>query len=75
LEAPKQEQKIYLCKYKDYKYQDFLAIGATIDFKLVISKKSTEMEKGSSLEWLYRLLSEPKRLWNALLRFMVPPFG
>ena len=65
--APKQEKWIY--KYKDClpNIQIFLAIGATIDFEAGNIKRSPEWMSDLGLEWLYRLISEPRRLWKRYL--------
>jgi N-acetylglucosaminyldiphosphoundecaprenol N-acetyl-beta-D-mannosaminyltransferase len=67
--APKQEK--FICKYKDKlpNIKIFLAIGATIDFEAGNIKRAPKWVSEAGLEWLYRLLSEPKRLWK---RYLVP---
>ncbi len=65
--APKQEK--FICKYKD-KFQNikmFLAIGATIDFEAGNIKRAPKWVSEIGLEWLYRLLAEPRRLWKRYL--------
>lgn len=65
--APKQEN--FICKYKD-KFTNikiFLAIGATIDFEAGNIKRAPKWTSEVGLEWLYRLISEPKRLWKRYL--------
>ncbi|MEO8890564.1 MAG: WecB/TagA/CpsF family glycosyltransferase [Coleofasciculaceae cyanobacterium] len=65
--APKQEK--FISKYKD-KFTNikiFLAIGATIDFEAGNIKRAPKWSSEVGLEWLYRLLSEPKRLWKRYL--------
>ena len=65
--APKQEK--FICKYKDKltNIKIFLAIGATIDFEAGTIKRSPKWLSEAGLEWLYRLLSEPRRLWKRYL--------
>ncbi|MBE9125763.1 WecB/TagA/CpsF family glycosyltransferase [Coleofasciculus sp. LEGE 07092] len=65
--SPKQEK--FISKYKKYfpKIKIFLAIGATIDFEAGNVKRAPRWLSNSGLEWLYRLLSEPKRLWKRYL--------
>lgn len=65
--APKQEK--FICKYKDKlpNIKIFLAIGATLDFEAGNIKRAPKWISESGLEWLYRLLSEPKRLWKRYL--------
>lgn len=65
--APKQEK--FISKYKDQfpKIKIFLAIGATIDFEAGNIKRAPKWISEIGLEWLYRLLAEPKRLWKRYL--------
>jgi exopolysaccharide biosynthesis WecB/TagA/CpsF family protein len=65
--APKQEKWIY--KYKAYlpSIKIFLAIGATIDFEAGNKRRAPKWITEIGLEWLHRLLSEPKRLWKRYL--------
>jgi N-acetylglucosaminyldiphosphoundecaprenol N-acetyl-beta-D-mannosaminyltransferase len=65
--APKQEN--FISKYKD-KFTNikiFLAIGATIDFEAGNIKRAPKWISEIGMEWLYRLLAEPKRLWKRYL--------
>ncbi len=73
--APKQEKWIY--KYKDNlnNIKIFLAIGATIDFEAGSIKRSPKGVSALGFEWLYRLLSEPQRLWKRYLIEDLPFFG
>jgi N-acetylglucosaminyldiphosphoundecaprenol N-acetyl-beta-D-mannosaminyltransferase len=65
--APKQEKWIY--KYKDrlQKIELFMALGATIDFEAGSIKRAPKLFQKMGMEWLYRLLNEPKRLWKRYL--------
>ncbi len=65
--APKQEKWIH--KYKDRlsNIKIFLAIGATIDFEAGNKERAPKWVSELGLEWLHRLLSEPKRLWRRYL--------
>lgn len=69
--APKQEKWIY--KYKDQltKIKIHLAIGATIDFEAGNIKRAPGIFQKLALEWMYRLIKEPKRLWR---RYLVEDF-
>jgi N-acetylglucosaminyldiphosphoundecaprenol N-acetyl-beta-D-mannosaminyltransferase len=42
----------------------FIAVGAAFDFLAGTKKEAPDWLKGSGLEWCYRLLSEPRRLWR-----------
>lgn len=65
--APKQEKWIH--KYKDQlpNIKIFFAIGATIDFEAGNKKRAPKWVTEIGLEWLHRLISEPKRLWKRYL--------
>lgn len=65
--APKQEKFIH--KYRDRfkQIKIFLAIGATIDFEAGNVARAPKWVSEMGVEWLYRLLSEPRRLWKRYL--------
>ncbi|NRB08275.1 MAG: WecB/TagA/CpsF family glycosyltransferase [Richelia sp.] len=73
--APKQEKWIY--RYKDQlpSIQIFMGLGATIDFESGKIKRSPKWMSQVGLEWLYRLLSEPQRLWKRYLLDDIPFLG
>lgn len=62
--APKQEK--WIMKYRDrMPYVDvFMALGATIDFEAGTLKRAPKMWQKCGMEWLYRTLKEPKRLFK-----------
>lgn len=61
LGAPKQEKFIY--KYKDkLNVPVSLAIGASIDFEAGVMKRAPRWMRKAGLEWLYRLIQEPRRM-------------
>ena len=41
-----------------------LAIGATIDFEAGNVKRAPKWMQNSGLEWFYRLIKEPKRMYK-----------
>lgn len=65
--APKQEKFIFKYRDKLPNIKIFLAIGATIDFEAGSVKRAPKWISELGLEWLYRLLAEPKRLWKRYL--------
>ena len=71
--APKQEKWIMRHKNRMPGVRIFMAIGATIDFEAGNVPRAPKWMSRVGLEWLYRLLREPKRLWR---RYLVenPPF-
>lgn len=72
--APKQEK--WITKYREqlYKIKIFLAIGATIDFEAGNVQRSPRFMGDMGLEWLYRLSTEPNRLWKRYLVDSLPLF-
>lgn len=62
--APKQEK--WIAKYKDYMpgIKLFMALGATIDFEAGVKRRAPSIWREMSMEWLYRFLCEPKRLFK-----------
>jgi exopolysaccharide biosynthesis WecB/TagA/CpsF family protein len=72
--APKQE--MWIAKYRKQlkNIKVFLAIGATISFEAGNIKRSPQWMSEVGLEWLYRLLSEPQRLWKRYLLDAIPFF-
>ncbi len=75
LGAPKQEKWINRYKKELPGVKIFLAIGATIDFEAGYKSRSPKWMSELGLEWLYRLLSEPKRLWKRYLIESMPFFA
>ena len=66
LGAPKQEKWIY--SHKD-EYRVPVSIGIGVSFELVagIVKRAPGWMQASGLEWLWRLVMEPARLWKRYL--------
>lgn len=62
--APKQEK--WIMKYRDElpKVKLFMALGATIDFEAGNIKRAPIVFQKLYLEWFYRFLKEPRRLWR-----------
>jgi exopolysaccharide biosynthesis WecB/TagA/CpsF family protein len=72
--APKQE--IWIDKYKP-KFNNikiFMALGATIDFEAGSIRRAPKLYQKYGIEWLYRLMKEPKRLWKRYLIDDIPFF-
>jgi len=68
LGAPKQELWIATHRSKLSSIHTFMALGATLDFEAGNVKRSPAWISHCGLEWLYRLLREPKRLWRRYLQ-------
>lgn len=63
LGAPKQEKFIYNYK-NELKVPVSLAIGASIDFEAGNIKRAPKWMQNAGLEWFYRFIKEPKRLFK-----------
>ena len=66
LGAPKQELWMYE-NYKQLNKGIMIGIGAGFDYIAGNTKHAPEWMKNLSLEWLYRLIQEPGRLWKRYL--------
>lgn len=62
--APKQEKWIMKYRNRMPKVDIFMALGATIDFEAGTLKRAPIFWQKIGLEWLYRCLKEPKRLFK-----------
>ena len=65
--SPKQEK--WIAKYCTQlpSIDIFMAIGAAIDFEAGHKSRAPMMMRHLGFEWLYRLVSEPRRLWRRYL--------
>lgn len=72
--APKQEMWIAKYRHALKNVKIFLAIGATINFEAGDIQRSPKWMSEVGLEWLYRLTSEPKRLWKRYMYSALPFF-
>lgn len=66
LGAPKQELWIYE-NYRKLNRGVMIGIGAGFDYLAGKTKHAPEWMKNLALEWLYRLIQEPGRLWKRYL--------
>jgi N-acetylglucosaminyldiphosphoundecaprenol N-acetyl-beta-D-mannosaminyltransferase len=60
---PKQEKWIY-AHAAQLKVPVMMGVGGTFDFIAGVTKRAPLWMQQSGLEWLYRLLSDPRRLWK-----------
>lgn len=65
LGAPKQEQ--WMFAHRGRVNAVMIGVGAAFDFHAGTVKRAPKWMQESGLEWLYRLLSEPRRLWKRYL--------
>lgn len=65
--APKQEK--WISKYRNQftHVKIFLAVGATIDFEAGAINRAPQWMSRMGIEWMYRIYSDPKRLWKRYL--------
>lgn len=72
--APKQELWIFEHAEMLPAIKQFIAVGATIDFEAGIVNRSPKWISNCGLEWLYRMILEPKRLVKRYLVDDLPFF-
>ncbi|NJN30505.1 MAG: WecB/TagA/CpsF family glycosyltransferase [Synechococcales cyanobacterium RM1_1_8] len=72
LGAPKQEKWIDRNRDRLPNVKVFMAIGATIDFEAGQVARSPRWMSRLGLEWLYRILMEPRRLWKRYVSDALP---
>ncbi len=65
LGCPRQE--VWAYEYRDLLDLPILAVGAAFDFFAGNLPQAPKMMQDLSLEWLYRLIQEPQRLWRRYL--------
>lgn len=74
LGSPKQELWIDAHREEIPEIRAILAVGAAIDFAAGSKARSPQWMSAAGLEWLYRLSSEPRRLWRRYLLESLPVF-
>ena len=62
--APKQEKWIFAHKDKMPNVNIWMALGATIDFEAGNIKRAPKIYQKFAMEWFYRFLKEPKRMFK-----------
>ena len=62
--APKQEKWIMQWKHLMHGVKVWMALGATIDFEAGNVKRAPKIYQKLAMEWLYRFIREPKRLFH-----------
>jgi exopolysaccharide biosynthesis WecB/TagA/CpsF family protein len=63
--CPRQEVWIY--EYRDLVQMPLVAVGAAFDFHAGTARQAPERLQKAGLEWLFRLVQEPGRLWRRYL--------
>jgi exopolysaccharide biosynthesis WecB/TagA/CpsF family protein len=74
LGAPKQELWIAKHRHLFPHIKIFMAIGATINFEAGDISRAPRWVSEVGMEWLYRLICEPRRLWKRYLGDALPFF-
>lgn len=72
LGAPKQEQWMYQ-NHSQIRHGLLFGIGAGFDYMAGNTKHAPKWMKDFALEWLYRLMQEPRRLWKRYFK-TIPQF-
>ena len=75
LGAPKQEKWIAAHRDRLPNVDIFMAIWATVDFEAGVKPRAPKFASEVGLEWVYRLLCEPRRLWKRYLLDGLPFIG
>jgi N-acetylglucosaminyldiphosphoundecaprenol N-acetyl-beta-D-mannosaminyltransferase len=73
LGAPKQDIWIYE-NTKKIDAKAIIGIGAAFDYYAGTIKRAPEWMQKLGLEWLFRLIQDPKRLWKRYARDLIFPF-
>lgn len=73
--APKQEKWIFKYKEQMPGVQLFMALGATLDFEAGTLQRAPQWMQQIGMEWFYRLIKEPRRLWKRYIVDDLPFFG
>ena len=68
LSTPKQERWMYAHR-NAFRVPVMLGVGAAFDLNLGKLKQAPRWMRENGMEWLFRLLMEPKRLWKRYLVF------
>jgi len=66
LSTPKQER--WMAAHRDRVPAVMLGVGAAFDFLAGVKPQAPRWMQNSGLEWLFRLATEPRRLWRRYLR-------
>lgn len=67
LSTPKQER--WMSEHRDrLEAPVFIGVGAAFDFHAGLKRQAPRWMQRNGLEWVFRLLSEPRRLWRRYLR-------
>jgi len=65
LGCPKQE--LWMAAHRGRIHAVMVGVGAAFDYHACVIKRAPKWMQDCGLEWLYRLVSEPRRLWRRYL--------
>lgn len=71
LGCPRQE--VFAYEMRDRLSMPVVAVGAAFDYHAGVQKEPPTIVQGMGLQWMWRLLSEPRRLWRRYY-YTNPPF-
>ncbi len=71
LGCPKQEK--WMAQHQDKIQAVMLGLGGVFPVYAGIHKRAPQMVRNLGLEWLYRIVQEPRRLWRRYVQ-TIPPF-
>lgn len=60
-------QEIWVAEHVDKIFCPMLAVGAAFDFHAGLVKQAPKWMQNAGLEWFFRLMQEPQRLWKRYL--------
>jgi N-acetylglucosaminyldiphosphoundecaprenol N-acetyl-beta-D-mannosaminyltransferase len=60
-------QDLFVDRFRDLVPATFIAIGAAFDFHAGTKRQAPRVLQRFGLEWLFRLITEPRRLWKRYL--------
>lgn len=70
LGAPKQEIWIVRHRHLMPKVKVYMGVGATIDYEALAVRRAPPWMTRNGLEWVYRMVTEPRRYWRRYARTM-----
>ena len=68
LGAPKQELWIHRYRGAMPGVKIFMGVGATLDYEAGSVRRAPHWMRSAGLEWLHRVMTEPRRYWRRYLR-------
>ena len=60
-------QDVFVDRFRDFVPVTFIAVGAAFDFHAGTKRQAPRIVQRAGFEWLFRLITEPRRLWKRYL--------